>query len=205
MSSILLITSSPRGEASHSKRLATELGRRLQTARPGATLVTRDLARDPLPHIGGDFTSGLGTPEDRRSPEQARAVAASDAAIEELLAADTIVLATGMINFGIASTLKSWFDHVARAGRTFRYTESGPVGLVGNKQVYLVLASGGVYSDDPSAAFDHAVPYVRSLFAFLGVPEVEVIRIEGVALGAEAERAALARAEEQVSGLALAA
>lgn len=205
MSSILLVTSSPRGEASHSTRVASDLAERLLAARPGATLVRRDLAGDPLPHIGADFATGLGTPAEQRSPAQARAVAASDAAVDELLAADTVVLATGMINFGIASTLKAWFDHVARAGRTFRYTENGPEGLAGNRKVYLVIASGGVYSDGPAAPLDHAVPYVTSILGFLGMTDVEIVRVEGVALGAEAEQAALERARAAVSGLARAA
>lgn len=204
MSSILLVTSSPRGDASHSTRVATELAQRL-AATPGSTLAVRDLARDPLPNIDAAFASGIGKPAGERSAAQAAAVAASDAAVDELLAADVVVLATGLINFGIASTLKAWIDHVARSGRTFRYGADGPQGLAAGKRVYLVLASGGVYSQGPAAAFDHAVPYLRSALGFLGMTDVEVIRIEGVAMGADAERAALAKARDQVSGLAAAA
>ena len=85
----------------------------------------------------------------------------------ELLAADTVVIAAGLINFAVPSTLKAWLDHVARAGETFRYSEKGPEGLVTGRKVYLVIASGGVYSDGPAAAFDHAVPYLRTM---LGLP-----------------------------------
>ncbi|HEY9568252.1 MAG TPA: NAD(P)H-dependent oxidoreductase, partial [Thalassobaculum sp.] len=158
-----------------------------------------------LPHIDAAFASGIGTPAGERSAAQAAAVAASDATVDELLAADKVVIATGLINFGIASTLKTWIDHVARAGRTFRYGADGPQGLATGKQVYVVLASGGVYSAGPAAAFDHAVPYLKATLGFLGMSEVEVIRIEGVAMGAEAERDALAKAHELVSGLAVAA
>src|SRR3546814_4427214 len=119
---------------------------------------------------------------DLLSAAQAAAVAASDATVDELLTTDNVVIATGLINFGIASTLKTWIDHVARAGRTFRYGADGPQGLATGKQVYVVLASGGVYSTGPAAAFDHAVPYLKATLGFLGMSEVEVIRIEGVAM-----------------------
>jgi len=205
MTSILLVTSSPRGAASHSSRIARDLAAKLQAAAPGATLVTRDLAAEPLPHIDTDFASGLFTPEGQRTEAQARAVAVSDAMVDELLAADAVVIATGIINFGIASTLKSWFDNIARAGRTFRYTEAGPEGLVTGKKVYLVVASGGIYSEGPAQPFDHAVPHLRTLLGFLGMTGVDVIRVEGVALGAEAEQAALSKAEKTLSKLELAA
>lgn len=205
MTNILLVTSSPRGDASHSSRLAIDLAERLQAARPGGRLVRRDLAHDPLPHIDAAFSSGIYTPEAERSAPQASAVAVSDAVVDEVLAADAIVIATGLINFGIASTLKSWIDHLARAGRTFRYTADGPEGLVRGKKVYLVLASGGIYSDGPATALDHAVPYMRALLAFLGMTDVKVIRIEGVGMGPDAERAALSKAAEMVAGFAQAA
>lgn len=205
MSSILLVTSSPRGDASHSTRVATELAESLRAATPGSTLSIRDLARDPLPHIDPAFASGIYTPAEQRDAGQVRAVAASDAAVDELLAADVVVIATGIINFGVSSTLKSWVDHIARAGRTFSYGADGPKGLITGKKAYVVVASGGVYSQGPAAAFDHAVPYLRSVLGFLGMADVEVIRIEGVAMGAEAERQALDAARERVSGLAVAA
>lgn len=205
MSEILLVTSSPRGAASHSSRIAGELARSLQQANPGSRLVQRDLAVQPLPHIGTDFAAGIHAPAEQRSAGQAAAVAASDAVVAELLAADTVVIAAGLINFAIPSTLKSWLDHVARAGQTFRYSEAGPEGLVTGRRVYLVIASGGVYSAGPAAAFDHAVPYLRAVLGFLGMTDVELVRVEGVAMGPEAEAAALSQARAQLSGLADAA
>jgi FMN-dependent NADH-azoreductase len=147
--SILLITSSPRGQASHSTHVATELARRLKAADPDVTLVVRDLASAPLPHIDSDYSAGIYTPPEKRSERQLEVVGVSDAAVDELFAADKIVIATGLINFSISSTLKSWIDHVARAGRTFSYCKDGPKGLVTGKKVYVVLASGGVYSEVP--------------------------------------------------------
>ena len=201
MSSILLVTSSPRGTASHSTRVATELAARLREANPGSPLVVRDLATNPLPHIDPDYSTGIYTPAEARTQRQAEVVAVSDAALDELFAADTVILATGFINFGISSTLKSWIDHISRAGRSFSYGESGPKGLVSGKKVYIVLASGGVYSEGAAVQMDHAIPYLRSVLAFLGMTDVEVIRVEGVGMGAEATAAALDKATARIEAL----
>jgi len=205
MSSILLVTSSPRGEASHSTKVARDLAEKLAQSDPGTHIVTRDLAQNPLPHIVADYATGIYTPADTRTPSQQDAVTVSDAAVEELLAADTVIISTGFINFGISSTLKAWIDHIARKGLTFSYTADGPVGLVTGKKVYLVLASGGVYSDGAAVAFDHAVPYLKTVLSFLGMTDIEVVRIEGVGMGPEAEAQAVAGALQQTQRLALAA
>src|SRR5882757_857857 len=199
--SILLVTSSPRGAASHSTRIATEFAEKLLAADPSATLVVRDLVANPLPHIDADYASGIYTPVESRTQRQAEVVGVSDAALDELFAADTIILATGFINFGISSTLKSWIDHVARSGKTFSYGENGPKGLVAGKKVYIVLASGGIYSEGAAVQLDHAVPYLRSVLGFLGMTDVEVIRIEGVGMGADAVTAALAKATVKVDAV----
>ncbi|WP_274426969.1 FMN-dependent NADH-azoreductase [Chelativorans sp. YIM 93263] len=201
MESILLVTSSPRGEASHSTRVAAQLARNLAAADPSAQIVHRDLVRDPLEHIGPDFVGGIHLPEEHRTEEQARAVAPSDAVVEEVFAADAIVIATGFINFSISSTLKAWLDHLLRAGITFRYTEDGPEGLIRGKKVYIVLASGGVYSRGSAAQFDHAIPYLKTALSFVGLTDVEIVRVEGVGMGAEAEQFALAQAENRIVAL----
>ena len=205
MSSILLVTSSPRGAASHSTRVATELAQKLQAKTPGIAIVKRDLASQPLPHIDADYSSGIYTPVESRSERQQSVVGVSDAIVDELFAADSIVIATGLINFNISSTLKAWVDHIARAGKTFSYGAEGPKGLVIGKKVYIVIASGGVYSSGPAAAFDHAVPYLKPALGFLGMTDVEVIRIEGVAMGPDAEAKAVSSALDLTSDLALAA
>ncbi|MCX8281961.1 FMN-dependent NADH-azoreductase [Phyllobacterium sp. 0TCS1.6C] len=205
MSSILLVTSSPRGDASHSTRIARDFARRLQAGLPNSELVTRDLASDPLPHIDADFASGIYTPAEARTPAQQAVVARSDALVDELFAADTIVISTGFINFGISSNLKTWIDHIARAGRTFSYGADGAKGLVTGKKVYVVLASGGVYSDGPAVAFDQATPYLRTVLGFLGMTDIEFVRIEGVAMGPEAEARAIAEAVARTNDFALAA
>ena len=202
--SILLVTSSPRGPASHSTRIASDLAHKLQAADPSADLVVRDLAAHPLPHIDSDYASGIYTPAEARTDRQAKVVGVSDAAVDELMAADTIILATGLINFAISSTLKSWIDHVARAGRTFSYGKEGPKGLVTDKKVYVVLASGGVYSEGPAVPLDHAIPYLRTALGFIGLNDIEVIRVEGVGMGPEATDTALKKAAGRVNALALA-
>ena len=205
MSSVLLVTSSPRGAASHSTRVATEFAQRLLASHPTTKLVTRDLVANPLPHIDADFTSGIYTPEETRSAQQAKVVGVSDTVVDELFAADTVILATGFINFNISSTLKSWIDHIMRAGRTFSYGADGAKGLVTGKKVYVVIASGGVYSDGPAVPFDHATPYLKTALGFLGMTDVEFVRIEGVAMGPDAEAKALSSALDQTNDLALAA
>lgn len=205
MPSILIVHGSPRGDASLSTGLARQLAENLRRDDQGATIVSRDLAANPLPHIGPDYSSGIYAPPENRTQEQASAVAVSDAAVDEFLAADTLVISTGLINFGISSNLKSWIDHISRAGRTFRYSETGPIGLARGKKAYLVIASGGIYSQGPGAALDFAEPYLRSVLAFLGITDVETIRIEGVGLGPEAAEKALASASARVEALARAA
>jgi len=199
--SILLVTSSPRGSASHSTRIATEFAEKLLAADPSNTLVVRDLVANPLPHIDADYSTGIYTPVEARSPRQAEVVGVSDVALDELFAADTVILATGFINFNISSTLKSWVDHIARSGRSFSYGEGGPKGLVTGKKIYIVLASGGIYSEGAAVQMDHAVPYLRSVLGFLGMTDVEVIRIEGVGMGADAVTAALAKATAKVDAV----
>ncbi|MET3577091.1 FMN-dependent NADH-azoreductase [Mesorhizobium robiniae] len=199
--SILLVTSSPRGAASHSTRIATELAEKLLAANPSAKLVVRDLVSNPLPHIDPDYSTGIYTPVEARTQRQAEVVGVSDGVLEELFAADTIILATGFINFGISSTLKSWVDHVARSGKTFAYGEDGPKGLVTGKKVYIVLASGGIYSEGAAVQLDHAIPYLRSVLGFIGMTDVDVIRIEGVGMGPDAVTAALAKASAKVDAV----
>lgn len=205
MSSILHISGSTRGEASLSGRVAREFVNSLLARRPGTTLVERDLHSNPLPHIGSDFSTAIRLAADERTEAQATSIAISDAVVSELLAADTLVISTGFINFGISSILKSWIDHVARAGLTFRYTENGPEGLVKGKKAYLVIASGGVYSSGPAASADFAEPYLRAVLGFLGITDIETIRVEGVAYGPEAAEKAIAEAETRARDLAAAA
>ncbi|MDE1992970.1 MAG: FMN-dependent NADH-azoreductase [Rhizobiaceae bacterium] len=204
MSSILLLTSSPRAD-SLSTKIATELADKIKAQNPGRTIVHRNLAVAPLPHIDELFTAAIRTPVEARTAEQTEAVKVSDALVDELLAADTLVIGTGLINFNIYSSLKAWIDNIARAGRTFTYTETGPKGLATGKKAYIVLASGGVYSEGPAAPLNHAVPYLKSVLAFIGITDVEAVYVEGLAFGPEAAEKAIAAAQARAAELALAA
>src|SRR6266705_3182238 len=146
MINILYVTSSPRGSASYSNRVAGRILQELKQAHPGATITVRDVAREPLPHIDEDFVDAIGSPAGPRTVQQQAIVSQSDALIDELMAADIFVIAAPMYNFGIPSTLKAWIDYVARAGRTFRYSEKGPEGLVKGKKAILIHSRGGIYS-----------------------------------------------------------
>jgi FMN-dependent NADH-azoreductase len=200
MSRILYVSSSPRGSASYSNRVAARVIRELRQSDPQTTVTVRDLAQDPLPHVDVDFVAATRSADGPRTERQRAILAQSDALVAELLAADIIVIAAPMINFSVTTTLKSWFDYIARAGRTFSYSEAGPKGLVTGKRVIIVSASGGIYSGE-NAAFDFQVPWLRNILGFLGMTDVEVIRIEGTALGAEAADKALERATAQAREL----
>lgn len=204
MSSILLLTSSPRTE-SLSTTIAKELAEKIRAQKPGSVIVHRDLAAHPLPHIDDLFTAAIRKPAESRTAEENEAVKTSDALVDELLAADTVVIGTGLINFNIYSSLKTWIDNVARAGRTFQYTESGPVGLATGKKVYIVLASGGVYSQGPAAPMNHAVPYLKSVLGFMGITDIETVYVEGLAFGPEAAEKAIGAAKARTEELASAA
>ena len=204
MSSILLLTSSPRVD-SLSTTIAADLVEKIKAQQPGSAVVRRDLAANPLPHIDDLFTAAIRKPADDRTADEAAAVKTSDELVAELLAADTIVIGTGLINFNIYSSLKTWIDNVARAGLTFKYTESGPVGLATGKKVYVVLASGGVNSQGPAAGMNHAVPYLKSVLGFLGITDIETIYVEGLAFGPEAAEKAIGAAKARAEEIALAA
>lgn len=204
MSSILLVTSSPR-EDSLSTKVATELVDKLTAKKPGATVAHRDLGKNPIAHLDTVTTSAIRKQAADRNSEEAAAAAESDELVAELLASDTVVIATGLINFNIYSTLKSWIDNIARAGMTFRYTAEGPEGLATGKKVYIVLSAAGIYSEGPAAGMNHAVPYLKTVLAFMGMTDVEVIYVEGTAFGPEAFEKALEDADARTSELAAAA
>lgn len=193
---ILQINSSARADASHSSRLAGEIVQRLRQSRPEASFNLRDVARDPHSALDEAALQALFTPAEQRTPEQTARVALDDALIAELQAADVVVLGVPMYNFGVPAALKNWIDAVTRARVTFAYTDKGPVGLLTGKKVYVALTRGGVYRDAPA---DTQVPYLKTLFGFLGMTDVEFIYAEGLAMGPEAEQNGLATAREQIA------
>lgn len=201
MTNILLVTSSPRGAEGLSTRFATEIAEGFRD-RLGGALLTRDLAANPLPHITQAYIHGRVAAPDARTSEQVKAVGLAQALVDEVKAADVIVLGSAMINFGPSSQLKAWFDHITWPGVTFGYSAAGrPQGLLTGKKVYLVTAAGGVFSEGDWAPFDFQTGYLRHLLGFIGLTDVEIIRVEGTVFGPEAAKAAIAATEAQVRSL----
>jgi FMN-dependent NADH-azoreductase len=197
MKNILLIQSSPRGGESFSHKVAQSVVHDLKGRHPEVKVVVRDLGANPPPHVSLPFITGMYAPAERRTPEQAKAIAFSDVLIDELFAADTIVIAVPMHNFTLPSTLKAWIDHVARAGRTFNYGAYGPEGLLKGKRAVLVLARGGVYSSGPTKRLDFQEPYLRAVLGFLGITDVQAVHVEGAANRAIGPEKAVAAATAQ--------
>ncbi len=197
MTNILFVSSSPRGAESYSHQVAQKVVDGVKARHPGANVVERDVARQPLPHIGEDFVGGIAATAGTLTAGQAKALALSDTLIEELRAADVLVIAAPMYNFGLPSTLKAWIDHIVRAQRTFSYTKDGVQGLLQGKRAILVMASGGVYSAGPAKAMDFEESYLRATLGFIGITDIRVVRVEGVAMGAIGPQNAMAAAYQQ--------
>ncbi|MDR0246093.1 MAG: NAD(P)H-dependent oxidoreductase [Burkholderia sp.] len=198
MSRILLITSSPRSTDSLSTRVAHDLARQLAARDANDAVTVRDLSTDPLPHIDNAYIVGRTLPPAARSEEQARAVGLAETLIDELRAADIVVIGSAMTNFGPSTQLRAWFDRVIWPQVTFRYDEHGVAGKLEGKTVYLVTASGGVFSEGPYAPFDYQSGYLKHLLGFIGLTDVREVRVEGTVLDAEA---AIAKAGQALHAL----
>ena len=184
---------------SHSRRLSAEMVEKLKAANPGATVVYRDVAADRLPHVDMTIRQAW-APENEKHPEFGEIATRSKKLVDELKAADVVVIGSPMYNFSVPSTLKAWIDHIAVAGQTFQYTATGPKGLLTGK-AYLALSSGGIYSQGPFAPAEHLATYLTSLLGFLGIADVEIVRAEGVAYGPEQDKAAMTAAQERIGML----
>lgn len=191
---ILHITSSVRGADSESTRVTQLVIDKLLAANPGASVVRRDFGAQPHPLLDGAAVGALFTPAEQRSAAQAARVALDDVLIAEAQAADVIVIGAPMYNFGMPAQLKGWFDAIARSGVTFRYTATGPEGLLKDKKVYVATARGGVYPADA----DPQVPHLRMLLNFLGLDDHTFIYSSGLNMGPEAAAAGQQAANEAV-------
>jgi FMN-dependent NADH-azoreductase len=198
---LLHLDSSILGGNSASRQLSAAMVDQLVKATPGTQIVYRDLAAQPLSHLSGEhFAARQGVvPE---SPETQKDIAMSQAVLDEFLDADTVVIGAPMYNFGIPSQLKAWIDRIAVAGKTFRYTANGPEGLAGNKRVIVAVSRGGLYSAGmPAAAFEHVESYLRGVFGFLGVTDLEIVVAEGLQIGPEQREKAMQGALQLVTDL----
>ena len=195
MKSLLQLNTSIFSDAGQSTRLADAFVAARKAIAPGLNVVVRDFAKEPVPHLTADGFQGFLAKPDARTPGQAKVVAYSDALIEEIRRADTIVLGLPMYNFAVPSTLKAYFDHIARAGVTFKYTDKGSVGLLTGKKAYVFAARGGVYLGTTA---DTQTAYVRDFLAFLGITDVEFVYAEGLAMGEASRTAGIAKAEAAI-------
>lgn len=181
MNTLLQIHSSLHSEAGESTHLSDRFAAHWSNLNPGGKVVTHDLAKNPLPHLTAERFAAWRTPVAQRTLAQRRHVFESDLLIAELRDADVLAISAPMYNFGIPSTLKAWFDHVARAGETFRYTANGPEGLLTGKRAVVFTTRGGQYA---ASGADTLVPYLKQMLGFLGIGEVEVVYAEGLAMEA---------------------
>ena len=195
---LLHVDSSILAGNSVSRGLTATVVEQWKTRVPKLEVVYRDLVAEPLEHLSASLLAArAGSPEDRTLAQQ-RDMEASDAALEEFLAADVVVVGAPMYNFAIASQLKAWIDRLAVAGKTFRYSSEGVDGLAGGKKVIVVSSRGGIYSAGSMATLDFQESYLKAVFGFLGVTDVEIVRAEGVNMGPEKRQAALDAAAKQI-------
>lgn len=199
---LLHIDSSILGDHSVSRKVSAAAVASLVAANPIAQVTYRDLDARPAPHQSGALLAARGLDPAARTADQARDLAEADAVLTEFLAADAVVIGVPMYNFGIPSQLKSWIDHLAVAGKTFRYSETGPEGLAGGKRIILASSRGGFYGpESPAAPLQHQESYLRDFFAFIGIPELEVVSAEGVNYGPDQKQRALEGAVAQATTL----
>jgi FMN-dependent NADH-azoreductase len=202
MANLLFVSSSLFGDASQSRTVAQDFVDRWLRTHPGTKVTSRALTADSIPHLTLATFTAAATPADKRSAAETEHAALADTLIAELEAADVVVIAAPMYNLSIPSTLKAWIDHVARAGRTFRYSASGPEGMLKGKKVFIVTGRGGVYSgDSPAKGFDFQEPYLGAALGFLGMTDVTFIHVEGLAMGPDAAASAHARARSAIADL----
>ncbi|MFA5495788.1 MAG: NAD(P)H-dependent oxidoreductase [Porticoccaceae bacterium] len=195
---VLRLDTSLFGDQGASSQLSDTLIEHLQASHGELSVTRRNLAVDSLPYFGMEVITALATDPVALSGAQRALVALADQLIEEVQNADILVVAAPMYNFTVPSTLKTWMDYVARAGVTFKYTETGVVGLLGAKKVYVVASRGGIHRDAPS---DAVVPLLRNYFALLGT-DIDVIYAEGLNMGDEPRARGFAAARERIKVLA---
>jgi FMN-dependent NADH-azoreductase len=199
MTTLLQINASIHADQGQSSQLASQFVQAFARRHPDTRIVRRDLAGEPVPHLSAERFAAFLSKPGARSRAEDDVVAYSDALIAELKRADVIVLGLPMYNFGVPSQLKSYFDHIARAGETFRYSATGPVGLLTGKKAYVFAARGGLYA---GSALDTQTTYVRNFLNFVGIADVEFVYAEGLAISAESKAAGLARATAEIERLA---
>lgn len=196
MSNVLIIESSARQQDSISRQLTQQFISQWQAAHPADRITVRDVALNPVPHLDANLLGGWMKPSEQRNDDEQISLDRSNELTDELLAADVLVLAAPMYNFAIPSTLKAWLDHVLRAGVTFKYTPTGPQGLLTGKRAIMLTARGGIHT---GASSDHQEPYLRQVMGFIGIHEVAFIHAEGVNLSGDFQEKGINHAKAQLA------
>ncbi len=198
MSKLLQINSSVFSDQGVSSQLADAFVAEFRRHQPDTEVIRRDLASEPVPHLDGERLTALMTPAAERSAAQQRLVQEADDLITEIQQADVLVLGAPMYNFAVPSQLKSWFDLIARAGTTFRYTENGAEGLLHGKRAYVFTSRGGLHREQPS---DTIVPFLTQMLALVGIVDVEFVYAEGLNMGQEPRDQGISDARKQIEEL----
>ncbi|MGZ5198639.1 MAG: FMN-dependent NADH-azoreductase [Telluria sp.] len=202
---ILHVDSSILGSQSVSRELSAAVVARYKTKHEHVEVTYRDLAVSPLPHLDGREFLAMRMQQVPDDADALAQIAPGNAVLEEFLAADVIVLGVAFYNFGIASQLKAWVDRIAVPGKTFRYTQNGVEGLAGGKRVIMTVARGGFYGPgSPVASFEHAASYLRSVFTFAGITDIDVISADGLAVNDQRRAAAIGLARQDIDKLSMA-
>jgi FMN-dependent NADH-azoreductase len=198
---LLHVDSSILGDSSVSRQVSAAIVARLRAATPNLEVTYRDLAAEPLGHLSGaQFAARFGAPAPDAAAEAE--IVNDTAVLAEFLAADIVVIGAPMYNFTLPSQLKAWFDRIIVAGKTFRYSEHGPAGLAGDKRVIIALSRGNFYgAGAPAAAFEHVESYLRGVFGFLAVTDLEFITAEGVQVSPDHRAKAMESAMKAVAEL----
>ena len=199
MTQALIVTSSAQAGQSVSNRLAEAFERRLRRENRGIRIIRRDVGGEPVPHLTAETIGAIRGEAETDAEQRARRL--SDEMIAELKAADIVIIAAPMYNFGMSSTLKAWFDHVVRARVTFRYTNEGSEGLLKGKKAVVIETRAGLYDQGPTAAMDHQEPHIRTLLGFIGIDDVTFVRAERLAFGPDAAEASIAAAEAEFDSI----
>jgi len=203
---LLHVDSSILGPYSVSRQLSAEIVARLRRNAPDLEIKYRDLAAEPVPPLSGAYLAAQQPGAPAPGAEVQQDLALGGELLDEFLRADIVVIGAPMYNFTISSQLKAWIDRLLIAGKTFRYSEKGVEGLAGGKRVIVASSRGGIYSEGaPAAIFEHHENYLRSVFGFIGISDIEIVRAEGIAVGPEQKAAAVKTAQDEISKLANAA
>lgn len=195
---LLHIDSAITGEQSISRQLSARIVEAWRAAHPATQVQYLDLALHAPAHLSADAL-GFRTGQAATTEAQRRENALSEALVSQFLAADVVVIGAPFYNFSIPSQLKAWIDRIAQAGRTFKYTDKGPVGLAGDKTIIVAITRGGIYStSEGGRAMEHQESYLKTIFGFMGVTDVRFVHAEGMGMGPEAKHQGLATAENEI-------